>query len=324
MSISSIPSTLDEDMFGDGDGVSNSALPPDEVALQYTRLGGAYVPVGKTVSTLPAGFYEVTSINGQPAVVGKTVVSDSLIDIDGTVADDFYSDMEMFLSTKDMYTAFELTHKRGYLVYGPPGSGKTSIGIMLARRFTRRANGVVFFISDATALYNAVNIMKTVEPGRPSMYLIEEADDLVNSAECLSILDGELSIRGAVFVAMTNCKEKLPPRIANRPGRFDRVERVDCPPTAIQIEYLRRVMMRRPEGLQADLPQRIVAALSGIPVSMAHLREAFISHVLMGTDLQTIRARFMQMGDIMVSNLESAETGGGLTKKVHWLASDEC
>jgi SpoVK/Ycf46/Vps4 family AAA+-type ATPase len=301
----SIPSIMEDDIYGDDDKVSNPEIPSDELALQYTRLGGAYVPVGKTVSTLPPGFYEVTLVNGQPAVIGKTVVSDSLIDIDGTVADDFFDDMNVFLDTQADYEAFGLTHKRGYLVYGPPGSGKTSIGIMLARRFAQRAKGVVFFISDPGALYNAVNIMKTVEPGRPSMYLIEEADSIINSTECLSILDGELSIRGAIFVAMTNHKERLPPRIANRPGRFDRVECVDCPPTAIQIEYLRRVMMRRPEGLETDLPQKIVAALDGIPVSMAHLREAFISHVLMGTTLQVIRARFLQMADIVISDLET-------------------
>lgn len=322
----SIPSLANPDAdYGEPDFIT--AEPPDEErAMQYTRLGGAYLPVGKTVASLPPGFYEVTSINGQPGVVPKVVVSDSLIDIDGTVADDFFDDMNTFLDTKAAYEAYELTHKRGYLVYGPPGSGKSSIGIMLARRFVKRANGVVFFIADANSLYNAVNIMKTVEPGRPSMYLIEEADAIVNSIECLSILDGELSIRGAVFVAMTNYKEKLPPRIANRPGRFDRVERVDCPPTAIQIEYLRRVMMRRPEGLEVDLPQKIVAALAGIPVSMAHLREAFISHVLMGTDLQVIRARFLQMADIVMSALEAnAPVEKGIADPFpEWTSSDDC
>ena len=122
---------------------------------------------------------------------------------------------------------------------------------------------------------------------------------IINNIHCLSILDGELSIQGAVFVAMTNYKEKLPPRIANRPGRFDRVEMVDCPPIAVQLEYLRRVEARG--GKNPDAPERIVQALVGIPISMAHLREAFISHVLMGMSLTSVRSRFETMAGMKLS-----------------------
>jgi hypothetical protein len=128
------------------------------------------------------------------------------------------------------------------------------------------------------------------------MYLIEEADDIVDNTHCLSILDGELSIQGAVFVAMTNYKEKLPPRIANRPGRFDRVEYVDCPPTAVQLEYLRRVEQR--VGGNPAAPEAIVELLTGLPVSMAHLREAFISYVLLKHPLAVIRDRFDKMAGV--------------------------
>ena len=127
---------------------------------------------------------------------------------------------------------------------------------------------------------------------------------IVNNTHCLSILDGELSIQGAVFVAMTNYKNKLPPRISNRPGRFDRVELVSCPPEPVQLEYLRRVEARG--GKNPDAPARIVAALRGIPVSMAHLREAFISHVLMQVPLDQLRVRFEIMSGVRNSDGDEA------------------
>src|SRR5574337_1196240 len=168
----------------------------------------------------------------------------------------------------------------GYLFYGPPGSGKTSIAMMLARRFVERADGVAVHIESTGELVGAVGLMRSIEPGRPSMYLIEEADDFVDDNSCLSILDGEMSIHRAVFVAMTNYQDRLPPRISNRPGRFDRVLMVDCPPAGVQVEYLRRVASRNP-GLASEgpSPEKIVKALEGLPVSMAHLREAFIASV---------------------------------------------
>jgi len=260
---------------------------------QYQISEGAYYPCGRTAATVPPGFYDVHRSMQGYSLQPRTTVSDDLIDIPGTVADDVFSDIERFLAGKEEYARYGLTHKRGYLFYGPPGSGKTSIGLMIAKRFVERVGGVVMYAGDYHQFTGGVGIMRDVEPGRPSMYLIEEADEIADMTECLSILDGELSIAGAVFVAMTNYKEKLPPRLSNRPGRFDRVILVNCPPEGVQMEYLRRVEAR--VGRDPSAPERIVRALEGLPVSMAHLREAFIAHVLMRLPMEEVRARFEQM-----------------------------
>lgn len=277
--------------------------------LQYMDQGGAYYRCGSTQKAMTPGFYDVVRSNAGWGLQPRATVSDELIDIPGTVADEIFSDIDAFISGRERYMRFNLTHKRGYLFYGPPGSGKTSLGLMLANRFIKKVGGVVMYAGNYHHFVEGVGIMRDVEPGRPSMYLIEEADDIVDNTECLSILDGELSIQGAVFVAMTNYKNKLPPRIANRPGRFDRVTLVDSPPPAVQIEYLRRIFQRDP-GLTAGKsgPEKIVEVLTGLPLSMAHLREAFISHVLMELPLETVRTRFEQMAGL---KSDGAEESGG-------------
>lgn len=268
----------------------------DDRELQYAEHSGGYIRCGRTRKTLEPGFYDVEEFGFSGwGLRPRTTVSDDLIDIPGTIADEIFTDIDQFLASKDQYAAYGLTHKRGYLFWGPPGSGKTSLGLMLGSRFVKQAGGVVMFVGGTDELYNGVDILREVEPGRPTMYLIEEVDMFINNPYCLSILDGELSIQGAVFVAMTNYKDKLPPRISNRPGRFDRVQKVDAPPPAVQIEYLRRVEQR--VGKHPHAPERIVKALEGIPLSLAHLREAFISHVLMGVGLPIVRKRFEIMAE---------------------------
>lgn len=267
---------------------------------QYTQThpGGPYVRCGATRQVLDPGFYRVEHTSQGPGLCPKPVVSDELIDIAGTVTDEIFSDVESFMGLRPSYDRFGLTHKRGYLFYGPPGSGKTSLGTMLARRFIGRTGGVVVYVEGPHDLIGGVGILRDVEPGRPAMYIIEEADEVLDFTPCLSILDGETSVTGAVFVAMTNYKGKLPPRIANRPGRFDRVVYVGAPPLGVQVEYLRRVIAR---GMAADESSRIAHdiadALYGIPLSLAHLREAFIAHHLMGLPLGEVRVRFEKMAN---------------------------
>lgn len=273
--------------------------------MQYMNQGGAYFRCGTTKRSMDPGFYDVIRTQSGFGLQPRTTVSDELIDIPGTVADEIFADIDAFIASRDRYMRFNLTHKRGYLFYGPPGSGKTSLGLMLANRFINKVGGVVMYAGDYVQFVQGVNIMRDVEPGRPSMYLIEEADDIVDDTTCLSILDGELSIQGAVFVAMTNYKDKLPPRIANRPGRFDRVTLVNSPPPEVQVEYLRRIFERGPDmTLGRETPETIVQTLSGLPLSMAHLREAFISHVLMEMPLGTIRERFELMAGVKKDALE--------------------
>ena len=265
-----------------------------DMTYQYQEFGGGYVRCGETKKTLNGGFYDVVdTARGTCLREKNSIVGDELIDIPGTVADEIFSDIDLFLSSLKRYTSYGLTHKRGYLLYGPPGSGKTSLAIMIGRKFVEQANGIVVYIGCPADLAGAVGILRDVEEGRPSMYLLEEADKFVNSTTCLSILDGEYSIQSSVFVAMTNYKEDLPPRIANRPGRFDRVVKVDCPPRGVQLEYLRRIEARVNDG--PTVSDSIVAALDGLPVSLAHLREAFIAHVMMNIPLSLVRARFDEM-----------------------------
>jgi energy-coupling factor transporter ATP-binding protein EcfA2 len=304
-------------------GIPRKAEAQQEIkAMQYAQSGGAYVRSGPTTQALQPGFYDV--VNTGMAGYGlkpKAAVSDDLIDIPGTVADEIFSDIETFMATGERYRQFGLTHKRGYLFYGPPGSGKTSLAMMLARRFIEKVGGIVMYAGGVGEFYHGVSIMRDVEPGRPSMYLIEEADEIVNNTYCLSILDGELSIQGAVFVAMTNYKSKLPPRIANRPGRFDRVTMVNSPPEAVQIEYLKRVAARGDVNEQVAV--NIVKALSGVTLSMAHLREAFISHVLMGVSLPDLRLRFEIMSGQRNENGELTELFAGVAAVAGAKADDD-
>ncbi len=270
-----------------------------DAPTQYTLRGGVYVRSAETTRAVPAGFYDVVDTGSMGyGLRPKSCVTDELILVPGTVADEIYADIDSFMAQQELFRRFRLTHKRGYLLHGPGGTGKTSIGLMIAHRFIESTGGVVVFAPDSPSFYHGAAILREIEPGRPSLYLIEEADRIVNNTHCLSILDGQLAPEGAIFVAMTNYKGHLPSRVTNRPGRFARVALIAAPPKAVQIEYLARLASRSPADMTGRrAPRQIVESLSGIHMTMDHLREAFVAHVVFGEPLTAIRKRFQRMAE---------------------------
>lgn len=289
--------------------------------MQYTMKDGAFVRCGQTYTRLPSGFYDVKSTGLGMGLIPKDVVGDDLILMGGTVADDLVKDIEKFMDKKSLLESFGMTHKQGYLLHGPGGTGKTSLGLIVARRFLELTDGVVVFCPDAQSFYHGVAIMRDIEPGRHSLYLIEEADRIVNNTHCLSILDGELTISGAVFIAMTNYRGKLPARITNRPGRFRKVILVDAPVPEIQVEFLRRLAARNPAAMKGrSTPAQIVAGLRGVSLTMDHLREAFVSHVVFDEPIAKIKRRLQKMARDAAADEDSGNPFEGTD---YWEPDDE-
>jgi hypothetical protein len=261
--------------------------------VSYGIRDGQYIPVGSTAEALPPGYYTVVDPDyGPPYFQPRAVKTDELLDVPGTAADDIALDIKGFLARRAEYETYGFTHKRGYLLYGPPGTGKSSIAQLTAKRFI--ADGGVVVVCQAHELPLAVSLFAKTEPTRSLMVLMEDPNEAhLNSGDVLSILDGATPVAGLVTVVTTNYKSKMPPRLANRPGRFDRVVLVDRIDASIQKAFLEQLQGRVPGGPKpADA---IIAALDGLPLTLAHLKEAFVSHVVLGTSLPDLRTRFETM-----------------------------
>lgn len=253
-----------------------------------------YFQSGEYTERIPPGQYTIHSAMFVGTYLqALDVKTDTLLDMPGTAADDVMEDVRQFLAKRAEFEKYGFNHKRGYLLYGPPGTGKSSIAQLVARRFVADG-GIVVMAEEAGDLPMAVDYIKAADPGRNLMVLIEDPyEDDLDAPEVLSVLDGTKAVTGLITVCTTNHKSKMSPRIANRPGRFDRVVRVDRIPTAVQIAFIQQLQARDPNGPQCA--EELVKALDGLPLTLAHLKEAFLAHVLLGASLKDIRARFERM-----------------------------
>jgi predicted AAA+ superfamily ATPase len=166
-----------------------------------------------------------------------------------------------------------LRPKRGVLLLGPPGTGKTSIGRALAQRLKGkffRIDGT--FLSDAWQFGEQVaQLFEFAQMNAPAVVFIDDSDVLFESEEhqgvyryLLTTLDGlESKSAGRVCVIFTaNDVGKLPPALV-RSGRIELWLELKMPDAAARTAILERSLASLPESLRpVDIP-RLVAASEG-------------------------------------------------------------
>lgn len=150
----------------------------------------------------------------------KATTDERLEYLPGSPAQVIVDDVRKFVAGRPKFAALGLGYKRGYLMHGPPGTGKTATVQMILDELIREHDAVVPHTSECSQLH-IEGLRQLVGPERLIVAVIEEIDENTER-DTLSLLDGT-KCTNVVFLATTNYLDRLPPRIKKRPGRFDRV-----------------------------------------------------------------------------------------------------
>lgn len=259
---------------------------------QYAKYGETYVPVSKIAPVLNPGVYHVgiNNDNQQAHFTPKAISVDRLVNLPDSASAAVVAELGRFWGLRDTFNRLGLTHKRGVLLHGPPGSGKTSALVQVGAEVVK-AGGVMFY-GDAGDMASVLSQFRKVEPDRPVVVVFEDLDNILRrqgDSALLPLLDGENSVGGVVFIATTNYLNTLPPRIRCRPSRFDQVVYVGMPSDAARQAYLESRGLGIPVG---DI-RRLVAQTAGMPLS--HLKEAAVSIYVLGNKFDDTMKRLREM-----------------------------
>jgi predicted AAA+ superfamily ATPase len=129
-----------------------------------------------------------------------------------------------FFKSEELYRQRNIPYHRGYLLYGVPGSGKSSLVQYLAYKYSCN----IYLIRSKESL-TGENFSELIEKlPKDSILLIEDMDRIfedkshnVNISNLLNCIDGVLSPTHRYVLFITANNRKLIPEALIRPGRID-------------------------------------------------------------------------------------------------------
>lgn len=213
---------------------------------QYVLHKGTYTTYEGEVTlpkVLPAGAY-----TGQVSMAGihfsqHKFVNDHLIALPSGPAGQVQRIIRTFMDkgTQEKYAKAGLTYKRGVLMHGPPGSGKTVANRMIVDTATAEHEAITLVNPDPRQLRTLVSTIRDTEgEARRLMVLWEEFEKTASrhEGELLDLMDGVSQMENILFLATTNHLESIPTRFTERPSRFADVVYVGLPTADIRRTYI--------------------------------------------------------------------------------------
>lgn len=250
---------------------------------QWQEIDGlGYTAMGEGVGVLPPGIYDLGVIQQQTVFVPIRARTDELIRFPETASLQVVEEIEKFWEREQLFIDHGLPYKRGMLLWGPPGSGKSCTLQLLARDVVER-NGHVLLFGGVDLFVSAYRQLRAIQPTTPLVVFMEDLDTLLeqnNESKILNLLDGAEELYRVVFIATTNYPQKLGQRIVNRPSRFDKRIKIRNPNAESRRIYLKALMMDGDEA-QIDV-ERAVKDTDNM--SLAHVKELFVATCLLGAD----------------------------------------
>ncbi|KAF7382904.1 hypothetical protein HZH66_013306 [Vespula vulgaris] len=214
--------------------------------------------------------------------------------LDAGVSERILNDCKDFIDTPSWYSDRGIPYRRGYLLYGPPGCGKSSFITALAGELER---GIcVLNLSERGLTDDRLNHLLAVAP-QQTIILLEDIDAAFVSREeskevkaaydglnrvtfsgLLNCLDGVASTEARILFMTTNYLERLDPALV-RPGRVDMKEYIGwCSSTQVEQMFLR--FYKSPENVTRDMAKQFANEVMAQKknVSPAQIQGFFMFH----------------------------------------------
>ena len=211
---------------------------------------------------------------------------DSIV-LDGETKAEIKANTVGFLRRSGEWSRYGIPLRRGILLAGEPGMGKT----IICKALMAEAGGITCITTNGYALDDDDYVTELYELAQdlsPSIVFIEDIDLIGQSRvefgyqrgpallSLLSVMDGVEEQKEVVTIATTNCLETLDKALSERPSRFDRVIKLTRPSIEQRRELVRSLCGKIP--LNADTKEYLARRADNC--TPAQLQEIVFSLVI--------------------------------------------
>lgn len=238
---------------------------------------------------LPKGCYKIEFDNRSSEYLLKefNYKSDEAYRFSESYTEKVLKEVQDFWNKEEVYKKYGLTHKRGLLLEGAAGTGK-SVLITLLIEDLLQSDGIIFIINNMkefSLLLEALpTIITKIEKNRKIITVIEDIDKLIASnngddSHILDFLDGKNSVDHHLVIMTSNDTTDLSAALL-RPSRVDMRFVVNVPTSEVRKEYLRK------KGIDESLLDLYTKKTKGM--SFAQLKEVFTGTVILGKNIDEV------------------------------------
>ncbi|KAF5322515.1 hypothetical protein D9619_000646 [Psilocybe cf. subviscida] len=197
-------------------------------------------------------------------------------------------DVYGFFESQELYKELSIPWKRGLIMYGPPGNGKTISLKAIMKECSALGYAPLYVKTFKTWRGEEGSMDEVFSKARqlaPCVLILEDLDSLINDFNrsfFLNQLDGLESNDGMLIIGTTNHFERLDPGISTRPSRFDRKFNFEDPNEHERILYAQYWQKKLASNKDVDFSDPLVTriAQSTDKFSFAYLKEAFVSSLV--------------------------------------------
>ncbi|KAM0708389.1 hypothetical protein Q7P35_005040 [Cladosporium inversicolor] len=210
--------------------------------------------------------------------------------INPTMKTTLINDVESFFGSRETYLQYNIPWKRGVILHGPPGCGKT-ISIKALMNTVRQQDVSNLYVKSFKASgcqSDQASIRQIFVKARavaPALLIFEDLDSLVTDelrSFFLNEVDGVEENNGLLIIGSTNHIDRLDTSITKRPSRFDRKFHFKTPSEQERRLYCQYWQSKLQSNLDINFTyevcQAVAAATEGF--TFAYLKELFVQTLL--------------------------------------------
>lgn len=224
--------------------------------------------------------------------------------LDPKVKQGLIADVQSFFENRDHYRKYNMPWKRGIILHGVPGNGKTLSIKALTNYISKLPNPIpalyVKSMSNKCDMpqWSVESIFSTARKMAPCLLILEDLDSMIVEkvrSYFLNEVDGLKPNDGILLIGSTNHLSRLDPAISKRPSRFDRKYHFripDHPQRVAYCEYWRKKLL---DNEEFDFPEDVCAVIAELAEGFSY---AYMKELIMAS-LLTVKRGGNGMGDLV-------------------------